>query len=166
MILHLDQNIFHEHYRDFIDKWIAEIKKLGIKKIDGRVITDDSYYDFRLFRPNGYGKMPAIIMVQEHMDLSVFDNTYEIHFKTSSDSSHGSYQSICSIRTWNMSSQTGLLQQALQMKVMFLPHHTAQTVGWQEPYPSTRKIIVLKASVTDPPLFIAKIINEKLEVQE
>ena len=63
--------------------WVAEIKKLGIKKIEGRVITDDSYFDFQPVPPNGYGKMPEIIMVQGHYGLSVFDNTYEIHFQDS-----------------------------------------------------------------------------------
>ena len=30
-----------------MDNWVSAIKKLGIKRIKGRVITDDSYYDYQ-----------------------------------------------------------------------------------------------------------------------
>ena len=42
----LGSKYFADHYEGFIDNWVAEIKKLGIKRIKGRVITDDSYYDY------------------------------------------------------------------------------------------------------------------------
>jgi D-alanyl-D-alanine carboxypeptidase/D-alanyl-D-alanine-endopeptidase (penicillin-binding protein 4) len=37
---------FPEYYADFTSKWIDSIKKAGIRKIRGRIITDDSYFDF------------------------------------------------------------------------------------------------------------------------
>src|ERR1035437_6059759 len=42
----LGSKYFSDHYMDFLSNWVTEIKKLGIKKIKGRVITDDSYFDF------------------------------------------------------------------------------------------------------------------------
>ena len=38
---------FEEHYGDFTGRWIEEIKKTGISKIRGKIITDDSYYDYQ-----------------------------------------------------------------------------------------------------------------------
>src|SRR5664279_708003 len=64
----LGSKYFSDHYLDFIGSWVTEIKKLGIKRIKGRVITDDSYFISYLSLQNGCGKMKATIMAQEHMD--------------------------------------------------------------------------------------------------
>src|SRR5450759_2824912 len=77
---------FSDHYQDFLSSWVTEIKKLGVRKIDGRVVTDDSYYDF-LPVPGKWLWEDAGNYYGAGADgLSVFDNTYEIHFKTLSDS--------------------------------------------------------------------------------
>ncbi|MBI5009378.1 MAG: D-alanyl-D-alanine carboxypeptidase, partial [Bacteroidia bacterium] len=36
----LGSDYFREHYGDFINGWVEKIKKAGIKKIKGKVITD------------------------------------------------------------------------------------------------------------------------------
>lgn len=76
---------FGEHYSGFADGWVEEIRKLGIKKIAGRVITDDSYFD--------YLPVPAKWLLEDTGNpygagaygLSVFDNTYEVHLMNTPD---------------------------------------------------------------------------------
>jgi D-alanyl-D-alanine carboxypeptidase/D-alanyl-D-alanine-endopeptidase (penicillin-binding protein 4) len=43
----LGSSYFADHYGNFMQDWITSVKKLGIKKIEGRVISDDSKYDFQ-----------------------------------------------------------------------------------------------------------------------
>jgi D-alanyl-D-alanine carboxypeptidase/D-alanyl-D-alanine-endopeptidase (penicillin-binding protein 4) len=112
----LGSKYFEEHYSGFTERWIEEIRKQGIKKVSGRVITDDSYFD--------YQPVPARWLLEDAGNyygagvygLSVFDNTYEIH-------------------------QDGRL---------------AGTV------PANPDTSVLRASIADPPLIMAKILDQKL----
>jgi serine-type D-Ala-D-Ala carboxypeptidase/endopeptidase (penicillin-binding protein 4) len=82
----LGSKYFTDHYKDFITNWIGEIKKLGIKKITGKVITDDSYYDFLPVPGKWLWEDAGNYYGAGAYGLSVFDNLYEIHFKTLSDS--------------------------------------------------------------------------------
>ena len=63
--------------------------------------------------------------------LSVFDNTYEIHFKTFSDSTLPVIKSSF-LRNAQLIYQTFSLPKVLPMKVMFLRLHTAQPAGLRE----------------------------------
>ena len=82
----LGSGYFSDHYKGFLDSWVTEIKKLGIKKIKGRVITDDSYYDFLPVPSKWLWEDEGNYYGAGAYGLSVFDNTYEIHFKTFSGS--------------------------------------------------------------------------------
>ena len=79
---------FGDHYADFPEKWIEELKNTGIRRIKGRVITDDSYYDYQPVPPKWLWEDIGNYYGAGAYGLSVFDNTYEIHFITSSDSLH------------------------------------------------------------------------------
>ncbi|MBL1280102.1 MAG: D-alanyl-D-alanine carboxypeptidase/D-alanyl-D-alanine-endopeptidase [Fluviicola sp.] len=73
-----------EKQRDFLKKWVAEIKKLGIKEISGAVIADASEFGYNgapdgwnwVDMGNYYGSGPS--------GLTVFDNLIQLKFKTSS----------------------------------------------------------------------------------
>ena len=77
---------FADHYNDFISEWIEEIKKTGIKKIEGRVITDDSYFDFQPVPAKWLWEDAGNYYGAGAYGLSVFDNTYDIRFMTGEDS--------------------------------------------------------------------------------
>ena len=82
----LGSEYFRDHYQDFIDRWVSEIKKTGIKRVDGRVITDDSYYDFLPVPAKWQWEDIGNYYGAGVYGLSVFDNTVEIHLQTSSES--------------------------------------------------------------------------------
>ena len=46
---------------------MMKLKKLGSEKLDGRVITDDSYFDFLPVHAKWLWEDPGVIMVQEYM---------------------------------------------------------------------------------------------------
>lgn len=152
---------FPDYYKDFPDGWADEIKMLGIKKIKGRVITDDSYYD--------YLPVPAKWLWEDLGNYygagvygaSVFDNTYEIHLNTNSDSSHLFISRIipeqCMSELTNNLSAAGTSDQGY---VFAAPYSTK---GWiAGTIPARKDDFILDASIPDPPLVIARIINDKL----
>jgi D-alanyl-D-alanine carboxypeptidase/D-alanyl-D-alanine-endopeptidase (penicillin-binding protein 4) len=154
---------FPDYYRQFPAGWIDDIRKLGIRKIKGRVITDDSYYD--------YFPIPAKWLWEDAGNYygagvygaSVFDNTYGIHFKTSGDSSQLVISGIeppeCRFEFTNWLVAAGTSDQGY---VFAAPYSTN---GWLAgSIPENMDDFVLKASVTDPPRLLAKIIDEKLRL--
>ena len=73
---------YANHYGDLISDWVNEVKNLGIKKINGNIIADASYFD-RINIPdtwiwedlaNYYGNPGS--------SLNYKDNLYYVHFQT------------------------------------------------------------------------------------
>jgi len=158
----LGSNHFSDYYNDFMSGWVTEIKKLGIKKIEGRVITDDSYFDFQPVPAKWLWEDAGNYYGAGAYGLSVFDNTYEIHLKTSSDSSQLLIKEIipneCKYEFSNWLTAAGTSDEGY---VFAAPYSTN---GWLAgSVPVNMDDFVLKASIADPPRLIAKMINEKLE---
>jgi D-alanyl-D-alanine carboxypeptidase/D-alanyl-D-alanine-endopeptidase (penicillin-binding protein 4) len=161
----LGSNYFPVYYNDFMSGWVTEIKKLGIKKIEGRVITDDSYFDFQPVPAKWLWEDAGNYYGAGAFGLSVFDNTYEIHLKTSSDSSQLLIKEIvpneCKYEFSNWLIAAGTSDEGY---VFAAPYSTN---GWLAgSVPANMEDIVLKASIADPPRLIAKMINEKLETAD
>jgi D-alanyl-D-alanine carboxypeptidase/D-alanyl-D-alanine-endopeptidase (penicillin-binding protein 4) len=158
----LGSKYFADHYIDFPGSWTDEISKLGIKEIEGRVITDDSYFDFQPVPAKWLWEDAGNYYGAGAYGLSVFDNTYDIHLSTSPDSSQIIIKGIvpyeCGYELSNWLSASGTSDNGY---VFAAPYSTK---GWLAgSIPANREDFVLKASITDPPLLLAKIINDKLE---
>jgi len=158
----LGSKYFSDHYNGFIANWVTEIKKLGIKKIKGRVIADDSYFDFLPVPSKWLWEDEGNYYGAGAYGLSVFDNTYEIHFKTLSDSSFPEIKDIipeeCKVQLSNFLIASGDDDDG---NVFTAPYGNG---GWLAgKIPVNQDDFVLKASITDPPLLLAKIVNEKLK---
>ncbi len=94
--------------------------------------------------------------------LSVFDNTYEIHFKTMADSTLPVLDKFipedCRSEMADFLISSGTTDEG---NVFAAPYSTG---GWLAgKIPVNQLDFVLKASVTDPPLLLAKIVTEKLK---
>ena len=158
----LGSQYFSEHYQNFTDNWVSEIKKLGIKRIKGRIITDDSYYDYLPVPDKWLWEDEGNYYGAGAYGLSVFDNSYEIHFKTFSDSSSPEITRIipaeCKQELTNFLIASGTTDEG---NVFTAPYGSS---GWMHgKIPVNQLDFVLKASVTDPPLLLARIINDKLK---
>jgi serine-type D-Ala-D-Ala carboxypeptidase/endopeptidase (penicillin-binding protein 4) len=158
----LGSKYFSYHYGDFMSVWVTEIKKAGIKKITGRVITDDSYYDYQPVPAKWLWEDAGNYYGAGAYGLSVFDNTYEIHFKTSSDSSRLFIKEIvpaeCMFEFSNWLVAAGTSDEGY---IFAAPYSTN---GWLAgSIPVNMEDFVMKASIADPPRLIAKMINEKLK---
>jgi serine-type D-Ala-D-Ala carboxypeptidase/endopeptidase (penicillin-binding protein 4) len=157
----LGSDHFTEHYGDFISNWTAAIKKAGIRKIKGRVITDDSYFD--------YNPVPAKWLIEDEGNyygagvygLSVFDNTYEIHFNTT-DTNNLAVTKILPER-FNIRLENNLTAKGSsdEGNIFSVPYGNSARI--EGTIPVSNSDFILKGSITDPPLFIADILNERLE---
>lgn len=153
---------FEDIYSGFADKWITEIKRLGIRKVDGRVITDDSYYDYLPVPAKWLWEDAGNYYGAGAYGLSVFDNTYEIHFQTSADSTNllitGITPDECRFEFSNWLVAAGTSDKGY---VFAAPYSTN---GWLAgTIPANTDDFVLKASIADPPLIMAKVIDQKLK---
>jgi D-alanyl-D-alanine carboxypeptidase/D-alanyl-D-alanine-endopeptidase (penicillin-binding protein 4) len=94
--------------------------------------------------------------------LSVFDNTYEIHFTTLSDSSAPAIKDIKPIECRGQLSNF-LIASGNEDKgnVFAAPYGNG---GWLAGnIPANQLDFILKASISDPPLLLSKVLSEKLK---
>ena len=157
----LGSNNFPDYNKDFVLNWGSEIRKQGISKIEGRVLTDDSYFD--------YLPVPQKWLLEDVGNyygagvygLSVYDNTYEIHLKTTADSSKpvitGIFPEECRSDIENLLIAYGTNEKGY---VFSSPYITAAWLAGS--VPANKEDYMLKASVPDPPLLMAKILDKEL----
>lgn len=150
---------FPEYYTNFPDGWISEIKKLGIKRIKGRVITDDSYFDYLPLPSKWLWEDAGNYYGAGVYGTSVYDNTLKIHLRTT-----GAVPVITGISPDGSEMQfiNRLKAEGTTDKgyVFAAPYSNS---GWLAgSVPVNKEDFVLKASISDPPLFLAGILHEKL----
>jgi len=159
----LGSRYFPDQYKDFILNWAEELKKLGIKRIKGSVITDDSYYDYLPVPGKWLWEDTGNYYGAGAYGLSVFDNTYEIHFKTLSDSSIPVIKEIIPGECRSELSCFLKASGSADEGYVFAAPYSLK--GWiAGTIPANQDDFVLKASITDPPLLLARMVNDQLKV--
>jgi len=159
----LGSEYFKDHYGDFISGWVSEIKKAGIKQIKGRVITDDSYFD--------YNPIPAKWLIEDVGNyygagvygLSVFDNTYEIHFNTTDSNNLKVTKILPAEYKIDLENNLSARGNSDNGYIFSVPYGSAARL--EGTIPVGESDFILKGSITDPPLLIAKIISERLNYE-
>ena len=158
----LGSKYFSDHYHNFLINWITEIKKLGIKRIKGRVITDDSYFDFLPVPAKWLWEDQGNYYGAGAYGLSVFDNTYEIHFKTLSDSTLPVIKEIIPDESRFELSNFLIASGTTDDGYVFASPYSSS--GWLSGnIPVNQDDFILKASITDPPLLLSKMVTNKLK---
>ena len=158
----LGSEYFSDHYSGFINSWVEEIKKSGIKKIRGKVITDDSYFDYEPVAPRWLWEDIGVNYGAGVYGLSVFDNSCEISVISAADSS---YVEIMGIKPdlWGYS-VTNRLKASGSKENWYVYITPYSSSGWLTgTIPVSRDTLILDASIPDPPLLIARLLNDKLE---
>ncbi len=158
----LGSQYFSEHYGNFENNWISEIRKLGIKRISGKVITDDSYYDYQPVPPKWLWEDEGNYYGAGAYGLSVFDNSYDVHFQTFYEGAPAVIKDVipneCRMDLSNFLKSSGNSDEGY---FFIAPYSTS---GWVSgSIPINQKDFVLKASIPDPPLILAKITTAKLK---
>jgi D-alanyl-D-alanine carboxypeptidase/D-alanyl-D-alanine-endopeptidase (penicillin-binding protein 4) len=153
---------FAGQYNGFMEKWVEEIRKAGIRKITGRIITDDSYYDYQPVPPNWNWEDLGNYYGAGVYGLSIFDNTLKIHFSTGDT---GTVPVITSFDPVNPgTSYVNHLKAYGSTDQGYVYSAPYNIYGWiSGTIPANRSDFVLKASLTDPPLLASSLLTEKLK---
>ena len=152
---------FSGYYGNFTEEWIVDIKNLGIRIIEGNVITDDSYFDSQPAPARWVWEDMGNYYGAGAYGLSVFDNTCKIHFKTSSDSAGIEIIKIVPEEYGTVLSNYMVAAGKTDKGYVFAAPYS--TGGWMTgSIPVNMKDFVLRASITDPPLVLARIIYNNL----
>lgn len=151
---------FPGYNQGFTDNWIRKLKELDIRDITGGVITDDSYYDYLPVPAKWLWEDAGNYYGAGAYGLSIFDNTYQIHLSISGDSSKlyitGITPAECRFEFSNWLVAAGTADKGY---VFAAPYSTN---GWLAgSLPSNLRDFVLKASIADPPLIMAKLMDQK-----
>jgi serine-type D-Ala-D-Ala carboxypeptidase/endopeptidase (penicillin-binding protein 4) len=156
----LGSDNFPDQYNGFSDKWLHDFKTLGIKRITGRVIADDSYYDFEPV-PGGWGWNDIGNYYGAGVyGLSVFDNTQQIHFKTNDEGSVPVITRIIPEQEIHFNNYL-IASGSTDNGTIYLPPYADS--GWiSGTIPVNKEDTLLYGSIPDPPLLLAKMFNKKL----
>jgi D-alanyl-D-alanine carboxypeptidase/D-alanyl-D-alanine-endopeptidase (penicillin-binding protein 4) len=158
----LGSKYFSDHYRNFLPNWVEELKKLGIKRIKGRVITDDSYYDFIPVPGKWLWEDTGNYYGAGAYGLSVFDNTYEIHFKTLSDSTLPVIKEFIPVECTTELTNLLIAEDTIDAGYVFAaPYSTKGYIAGS--IPANQDDFVLKASISDPPMLLATMLTDKMK---
>lgn len=152
---------FGDHYKNFAENWIAEIQNTGIEKIKGKVICDDSYFDHQPVPGKWLWEDAGNYYGAGAYGLSVYDNTYEIHIRTSADGKNHEITSVLPEEcNYNLTDMLNVAGDEDEGYVYAAPYSSS---GWMAgTIPAGQEDFILKASITDPPLLMARIIDKKL----
>jgi D-alanyl-D-alanine carboxypeptidase/D-alanyl-D-alanine-endopeptidase (penicillin-binding protein 4) len=153
---------FPDHYGHFIEKWVEEISKLGIKKIKGRVLTDDSNYDYQPVPAKWDWEDMGNYYGAGVYGLSIFDNSLKIHFKTAGE---GSIPVISDMQPSGSGMEfKNYLKAYGSTDEGFVFSAPYRNKGWiSGTIPVNMEDFIIKASISDPPLFIAEILDSLLK---
>ncbi len=153
---------FPDHQPDITDLWAEAICRAGIKKVKGSVISDARVFDYHP-APGGWNwsDLGNYYGAGAH-GICLFDNMYRIHFSTGDK---GSRPEITAI-------EPGIPGLTLENRLIASGKRDNGYV-YLEPYgshaaikgeiPPDRDDFVLKASIPDPPLLAAGLLQEALE---
>jgi D-alanyl-D-alanine carboxypeptidase/D-alanyl-D-alanine-endopeptidase (penicillin-binding protein 4) len=153
---------FSEHYGDIVINIATAIEEAGIKRIKGRIISDETIYDFSPASTrwswgdlgNYYGAGPY--------GLSVFDNTLKIHMSTGE---RGSVPLIFKLDPFikDLVLKSYLISEGTSDRgyVYSAPYNS---YAWISGFvPENREEFVLKASIPDPPMVLANMVLDELQ---
>jgi serine-type D-Ala-D-Ala carboxypeptidase/endopeptidase (penicillin-binding protein 4) len=158
----LGSEYFYDYYGDIILKWSEAIAKAGIIKVDGRVITDDSFYNYEPLPSKWLWEDIGNYYGAGTFGLSIFDNTYSVHLNTSKP---GDKPEITSITPEFVNPEiTNFLISGGNRDEGYIYSSPYNNNSWiSGTVPQNRTDFVLKGSITDPPLLAAKLLNAKLK---
>ncbi len=151
---------FSGYNNDFVHSWSTVIRKNGIRNIKGEVLTDDSYFDFMPVPQKWLWEDEGSYYGAGVYGLSVYNNTYEIHLKTYSDSSKPEITGIvpaeCRYDLINLLTTYGTIEKGY---IFSSPYSNIALLAGT--VPAGKEDYTLKASVPDPPLLMAIILDRE-----
>ena len=151
---------FESHYGDIINNWVKAIAAEGIRRIEGRIITDDSYYDYLPVPAKWLWEDAGNYYGAGAYGFSVFDNTYEIRFRRSAVGNVEIAETDPVECRMELSGSLRAEGTSDKGYVFAAPYSES---GWLTgTIPERLETFALKASIPDPPALFSRILWKKL----
>lgn len=152
---------FQEHYGDIIGTWVNAIGEAGIREISGRIVADDSYYDYEPTPSKWPWEDIGNYYGAGVYGISFQDNAYTIAFRTSTEGSHPLVKNVTpeelDLHLENRLIASGSIDRGYIYAAPYSTH------GWiTGSIPTNRADFRLRGSVTDPPKLLSTILNKNL----
>jgi D-alanyl-D-alanine carboxypeptidase/D-alanyl-D-alanine-endopeptidase (penicillin-binding protein 4) len=157
----LGSEYFNDHYGDFIKQWAGSIAEAGIKKINGRVIADASIFEYSPAAPGWSWADLGNYYGAGVFGISVFDNMYRIIFNTGEPGTRPEIKGLVPEIPGLIINNQLISEGKRDLGYIYLPPYGdyAEIKGT---IPARRDSFALKASMPDPPYFIARLLHNEL----
>ncbi|MDR2887638.1 MAG: D-alanyl-D-alanine carboxypeptidase/D-alanyl-D-alanine-endopeptidase [Bacteroidales bacterium] len=160
----LGSSYFCSHYEDFAGRWIEAVKNAGIKKVNGRIITDDSYFDFYPAAPRWLWEDLGASYGAGVFGLSIFDNTFSIRVRTAPDSINVELIDITpDIAGYDLTNRLKTFGSEGKWYLYAAPYSSS---GWLSGTIPASSEYVMKVSIPDPPLMAARMMLQRMEKEK
>ena len=159
-----DPTLGSEHLgdKDFLTKWVEEVKKAGIKKITGQIIADGSLYDNEGVNPKWTWEDIGNYYAAGAYGISYMDNTYQLVLRSGPV---GSTPEILRIvpEMPAMTFENQLKSTTIEFDSAYFygaPHSYLRSIRGE--IPANRIEFIIKGDIPNPGLLLAEHFQEKL----
>ena len=159
-----DPTLGSEHLGDkaFLTKWVEEVKRVGIKKITGRIIADGTLYDNEGVNPKWTWEDIGNYYAAGAYGISYMDNTYQLVLRSGPE---GSTPEILRIvpEMPAMTFENHLKSTAIEFDSAYFygaPHSYLRSIHGE--IPANRIEYIIKGDIPNPGLLLAEHFQEKL----
>ena len=159
-----DPTLGSEHLgdKDFLTKWVEEVKKAGIKKITGQIIADGSLYDNEGVNPKWTWEDIGNYYAAGAYGISYMDNTYQLVLRSGPV---GSTPEILRIvpEMPAMTFENQLKSTTIEFDSAYFygaPHSYLRSIRGE--IPANRIEYIIKGDIPNPGLLLAEHFQEKL----
>ena len=159
-----DPTLGSEHLgdKDFLIKWVEEIKKVGIKKITGQIIADGSIYDDQGVNPKWTWEDIGNYYAAGAYGISYMDNTYQLVLRSGIEGTTPEIlrmnPDIPSLTFENYLTST--LVTSDNSTIYGAPHSNLR--GIRGEIPANRPEFIVKGDIPNPGLLLAEQFQDKL----
>lgn len=157
----LGSEYFKDYYGYFIKQWASSIAESGIKEINGRVIADASIFEYSPAAPGwSWADLGNYYGAGVH-GLSAFDNMYRIIFNTGERGTKPEITGLVPDIPGLIINNQLIAEGKSDRGYVYLPPYGdyAEIKGT---IPVKRDSFALKASMPDPPYFVASLLHNEL----
>lgn len=159
-----DPTLGSEHLGDknFLQKWVEEVKKTGIKKINGRIIADGTIYDDLGVNPKWTWEDIGNYYAAGAYGISYMDNTYQLVLRSGAN---GTTPEILRIipEIPSMTFENYLTSTSIAFDSAFFygaPHSYLRSIHGE--IPANRLEYIIKGDIPNPGLLLAENFQDEL----
>lgn len=157
--------------KNFLNEWVAAVKKAGIKTIEGNIIIDESLFDDEGVNPKWLWEDVGNYYASGVYGISYFDNTYALLMRSGAENTKPEILSV-SPKIDGLNFNNSLIASRNGGNNAYIhgaPHNNTRLIYGS--VPPNRELIVIKGDIPDPGKlledhFIAKLKENGIEVKK